>query len=57
MKEDNEDEAGRMADRRGAALVLFLPGRSVPLLFPSLFTFVLSLYIIRCRYNKDNATN
>ena len=57
MKEENEDEAGRMADRRGAALVLFLPGQSVHLLFPSLFTFVLSLYIIRCRYNKDNATN
>ena len=49
MKEENEDEdeAGRMADRRGAALVLFLPVRSVPLLFPSLFAFVLSLYIIR----------
>ena len=30
---------------------------SVPLLFPSLLAFVLSLYIIRYRYNKDNATN
>ena len=57
MKEDNEDEAGRMADRRGAALSLFLPGWSDPLHFHSLFVFVLSLYIIRCRYNKDNATN
>ena len=26
LKEENEDDAGRMADRRGAALVLFLPG-------------------------------
>ena len=26
LKEENEDEAGRMADCRGAALVLFLPG-------------------------------
>ena len=25
--------------------------------FPALLAFVLSLYIIRCRYNKDNATN
>ena len=57
MKEENEDEAGRMADSRGAALVLFLPGWSDPLHFHSLFVFVLSLYIIRCRYNKDNATN
>ena len=30
---------------------------SVPLLFPSLLAFVLSLYIIRYRYNKDNANN
>ena len=57
MKEENEDEAGRMADSRGAALVLFFPGWSDPLHFHSLFVFVLSLYIIRCRYNKDNATN
>ena len=47
LKEENEDDAGRMSDRRGAALVLFLPVRSVSLLFPSLFAFVLSLYIIR----------
>ena len=49
LKEDDEDgdEAGMMAERRGAALVLFLPGRSVSLLFPSLFAFVLSIYIIR----------
>ena len=54
---ENEDEAGRMADCLGAALVLSLPVRSVHLLFPSLFAFVLSLYIIRYRYNKYNATN
>ena len=47
LKEENEDEAGRIAGRRGASLVLFLPVRSVSLLFPSLFAFVLSLYIIR----------
>ena len=47
LKEENEDEAGRIAGRRGAALVLFLPVRSVSLLFPSLFAFVLSLYTIR----------
>ena len=52
-----EDEAGMMSERRCAALVLFLPGLSVPLLFPSLFIFVIYLYIIRYRYNKDNATN
>ena len=42
-----EDEAGRMADSRGSALVLSFPVWSVPLLFPFLFAFVLSLYIIR----------
>lgn len=47
MKEEDEDEAGRMAYRRCAALVLFLPVRSVPLIFPSMFAFVLSIYIIR----------
>ena len=26
MKEENEDEAGRMADRRGAALLLLVAG-------------------------------
>ena len=30
---------------------------SVPLLFPSLLAFVLSLYIIRYRHNKDKTTN
>ena len=128
MKEENEDEAGRMADSRGAALLLVIgrwryggdvvaiasprsgrsgrpslsmsdgtSGRSGERLamvwtvktsdgteerrgtgedgggilrpvslflfcslvcsFPALLAFVLSLYIIRYRYNKDNATN
>ena len=48
LKEEDEDEdkAGRMEDRIGSAMVPFLPGRSIPSLFPSLFAFVFSLYII-----------
>ena len=49
LKEEYEDKAGRMADRRGAAMVLFLP------VFPFLLAFVLSLYIIR--YNIIKISN